>query len=217
MFKSNMTPDAMSGTSTYDVPYDSALRDLQELLQEDVVTLLLDSHSLVKSAILEDIARLCIFFGRQKSNEVLLSYIITYLNDSDWRLRAKFFDVIKTVGAFLGKTELDEYILPLTVQALYDAEDFVIEKVLRSLMALAELGSVQKMRLKELVQVVAPLLCHPNRWIRHGACSRSVENNFQMLRIQFRIYCLSFRLCKSIAFGGCVCTLVPICPTPLDE
>ena len=41
-----------------------------------------------------DIAPLCIFFGRQKTNDTLLSHMITYLNDRNWLLRFAFFDSV---------------------------------------------------------------------------------------------------------------------------
>lgn len=50
-----------------------------------------------------------------------------------------------------------------------DSEEFVVEKVLKSLASLCDLGLFQKMVIWDLVSVVAPLLCHPNLWIRYGA------------------------------------------------
>jgi phosphoinositide-3-kinase regulatory subunit 4 len=72
------------------------------------------------------------------------------------------------VGTFVGGRSLEEYILPLTLQALTDSEEFVVEKVLGSLTSLAELGLLQKTKLKELISTVIPLMCHPNVWIRYG-------------------------------------------------
>jgi len=45
----------------------------------------------------------------------------------------------------------------------------VVEKVLKSLASLCDLGLFQKLAIWDLVSVVAPLLCHPNLWIRYGA------------------------------------------------
>ncbi|KAI8594057.1 hypothetical protein BDZ88DRAFT_402446 [Geranomyces variabilis] len=151
--------------------YDSSLRDLQELVQEEVITLLIDPDPLVKRALLSEMARLCIIFGRQKANDVLLSHMITYLNGTDWQLRSAFFESIVGVGTFVGGQSLEEYILPLMIQALTDAEEFVVEKVLSALTSLAELGLLQKPKLKDLAAIVLPLVCHPNTWIRNGAVS----------------------------------------------
>lgn len=76
------------------------LQALHEMVQQKVVTLLSDSENIVKQSLMENgITRLCIFFGRQKANDVLLSHMITFLNDkNDWHLRGAFFDSI------VGKT-----------------------------------------------------------------------------------------------------------------
>ncbi|KAI8391462.1 uncharacterized protein BYT42DRAFT_602293 [Radiomyces spectabilis] len=151
--------------------YDSSLQALQGLVQEQVTILLIDSESSVKRALLTNITCLCVFFGRQKTNDILLSHIITYLNDKDWMLRSAFFECIKGVGTFVGAQSLEQYILPLMTQALTDAEEFVVEKVLTSLTSLGDLGLFQKMKLWELIAIIAPLTCHPSVWIRYGAIS----------------------------------------------
>ncbi|KAJ3398997.1 Serine/threonine-protein kinase [Chytriomyces hyalinus] len=153
----------------HQLSYDVALNELHDTIQEEVVTFLSDSDVFVKRALLHDMPRLCIFFGRQRANDVLLSHMITYLNDRDWQLRSAFFESIVGVGTFVGSRSLEEYILPLVVLSLTDAEEFVVEKVLNALTLLAELGLFQKFKLKELVGTVMPLLCHPSLWIRHAS------------------------------------------------
>jgi len=71
--------------------YDQSLLELQDLIQEEVTTLLIDSQAIVKKTLLQEIPRLCIFFGRRKANDVLLSHMITYLNDPDWTVRRYLF------------------------------------------------------------------------------------------------------------------------------
>ncbi|RCH97242.1 Serine/threonine-protein kinase, partial [Rhizopus stolonifer] len=161
--------DTDSEDLDFESAYDSSLQDLQAVIQEQATILLIDSESAVKRALLTNITCLCVFFGRQKANDVLLSHMITYLNDKDWMLRSAFFESIKGVGTFVGAKSLEEYILPLMIQALTDAEEFVVEKVLNSLTSLADLGLFPKMKLWELVGVIWPLICHPNVWIRYGA------------------------------------------------
>ncbi|KAJ3112086.1 Serine/threonine-protein kinase [Phlyctochytrium bullatum] len=141
MFKQG-TLDPDIDTDMYLVTYDAALRDLHELVQEEVVALLIDANPAVKRALLSEMPRLCIFFGRQRANDVLLGHMIT-----------SFFESIVGVGTFVGSRSLEEYILPLTVQALTDSEEFVVEKVLSALRALGELGLIQKIKLKELVSL----------------------------------------------------------------
>ncbi|KAG8977765.1 Serine/threonine-protein kinase, partial [Tulasnella sp. 427] len=154
-----------------DVSYDASLKELHALIQDQLVTLLFDPSSVVKRAALINISSLCVFFGRQITNEVLLSHMITYLNDRDWQLRWAFFDAIVTVAAFLGPKTLEEYIFPLMIQALSDVEEFVVAKVLASLTSLSELSLFSKMRMWELMSATVGFLYHPNIWIREGAAA----------------------------------------------
>jgi phosphoinositide-3-kinase regulatory subunit 4 len=94
------------------------LIEIQAVVEEQATVLLVDSTSNVKRAMLSSIADLCLFFGRQKSSETVLSHIMTYLNDREWSLRLAFFDGIVGVGAFIGMKAIEEYVLPLMVQAL---------------------------------------------------------------------------------------------------
>ncbi|KAI0922943.1 hypothetical protein AcV5_009802 [Taiwanofungus camphoratus] len=155
----------------FEVSYDASMQDLQNSIQEHLSALLVDPSSIVKRAVLHNISSLCIFLGRQKTNDVLLSHMITYLNDRDWLLRYAFFDCIVDVAACAGGRSLEEYILPLMIQALSDVEESVIAKVLASLTSLCELGLFQKMRIWELMSATLGFLYHPNTWIRQGAAA----------------------------------------------
>ena len=162
------------------------MQDLQNSIQEDLSALLVDPSSVVKRAVLHNISSLCIFLGRQKTNDVLLSHMITYLNDRDWLLRYAFFESIVDVAACAGGRSLEEYILPLMIQALSgqshnfpfaialilvtDVEESVVARVLASLTSLCELGLFQKMRIWELMSATLGFLYHPNIWIREGQC-----------------------------------------------
>ena len=94
------------------------LLEIQEVVQEQAVMLLVDASSYVKRAMLSSIADLCLFFGRQKSSDAVLSHIMTYLNDPEWLLRFAFFDGIVGVGAFIGIRAVEEYVLPLMLQSI---------------------------------------------------------------------------------------------------
>jgi phosphoinositide-3-kinase regulatory subunit 4 len=188
--------DANNGydKSPYKASYDVTMGELVDAIQEQVVTLLTDTSAVVKRALLTDITALCIFFGRVKTNDVLLSHTITYLNDRDWLLRAVFFEAAVGVATCIGGRNVEEYILPLMMQALSgkssflmffsdaltladdknvwdeltDDEDFVVARVITSLTTLAELGLFGKANLWELLANIIPFLCHPDIWIRHG-------------------------------------------------
>lgn len=100
------------------VSYDASMQELQNAVQEQLLALLVDPSPVVKRSILHNISALCIFLGKQRTNDVLLSHMITYLNDRDWSLRYAFFDSIVEVAACAGGRSLEDYILPLMIQAL---------------------------------------------------------------------------------------------------
>lgn len=87
------------------------------MVQQKVVTLLSDPENIVKQTLMENgITRLCVFFGRQKANDVLLSHMITFLNDkNDWHLRGAFFDSI--VGELFFLPVILEFISQLFSKA----------------------------------------------------------------------------------------------------
>ncbi|XP_042328924.1 LOW QUALITY PROTEIN: phosphoinositide 3-kinase regulatory subunit 4 [Sceloporus undulatus] len=150
--------------------YDTELQALHEMVQQKVVTLLSDPENIVKQTLMENgITRLCVFFGRQKANDVLLSHMITFLNDkNDWHLRGAFFDSIVGVAAYVG-WQSSSILKPLLQQGLSDAEEFVIYKALNALTCMCQLGLLQKPHIYEFAYDIAPFLCHPNLWIRYGA------------------------------------------------
>ncbi|KAF8635725.1 hypothetical protein AX15_000341 [Amanita polypyramis BW_CC] len=167
-----LSPDVQEYDSVhYEISYDASVHDLQDTIQEHLATLLMDQSSIVKRAVLHDISSICIFLGRQRTNDVLLSHMITYLNDKDWLLRYAFFESIVDVAACAGGRSLEEYILPLMIQALSDVEESVVAKVVAALTSLCELGLFQRMRIWELMSNTLGFLYHPNSWIRQGTAS----------------------------------------------
>lgn len=170
--------DNSSGTSAdgeegdtkaaYHGSFDSAKSDLMSHFQDHAKAFLTDTDPAVRRAFLRSVSRLCVFFGSQKANDIILSHLNTYLNDKDWMLRCAFFETIISVATFVGGNSLEDFILPLMVQALTDPEEFVIEKVIHSLSAMAQLGLFQKAKMWELVDVVSRFSMHPNLWIREG-------------------------------------------------
>lgn len=149
--------------------FDSDRHNLLEAFEKHTKALLTDTDAAVRRAMLRSVSDLCIFFGSPRANDVVLSHLNTYLNDPDWMLKCAFFDAIVGVAIFVGGASLEGYILPLMVQALTDPEEFVVEKVIRALSAIAELGLFQRSKTWELVDIVARLTMHPNIWIREAA------------------------------------------------
>lgn len=96
--------------------------------------------------------------------------MITMLNEkTDWSVRAAFFDALCPVLSCIG-WESVEIVKPLLEQGLRDSEEFVIYRTLLSLAQMAGIGLLDKQQICYFLSVhVAPLLCHPSLWIRHGA------------------------------------------------
>ena len=155
-------------------------RDLDELRQRVrrwVVVLLSEASSLAKHVLISDLPRLCVFFGREQTRDVLMPHLITFLNDSDWGLRDAFCAHVAAVGAFLGPDAAEGLILPCIGQALVDTEPLVIARALASLASLVELGLLSRAALVEMTGggsskvSAAPLLLHPSPAVRLEAAS----------------------------------------------
>ncbi|TMW55206.1 hypothetical protein Poli38472_013097 [Pythium oligandrum] len=155
--------------------FDRELNRLHKMISRFVIQLAAPdqktSSSLVKRALLVDITRLCIFFGRERTLDVVLPQLITFLNDRDWELRGAFFDHIAGVCAFVGRVTVEQYILPCIEQALFDVQEIVITKALDCLGALCQLGLFQKntSALADKAKMTSSLLLHPSWWIREAA------------------------------------------------
>ena len=148
--------------------FDTELLALHNIVQIPVVQILTGEDNIARRILLEKcITPLCVFFGQQKANDLILSHMITFLNyKNDWRLRAAFFDCVVGVAAFVGWHSLN-MLKPLLEQGLSDVEEFVVSKTISALIALSELGLLEEKLLKELVLETVPLLGHPNLWIRY--------------------------------------------------
>ncbi|KAE8348477.1 hypothetical protein BDV28DRAFT_143381 [Aspergillus coremiiformis] len=162
--------------ATYHNLYDVARVDLLEYFEAHTKALLTDSDASVRRAFLGSVSSLCVFFGYLKTNEVILSHLNTYLNDRDWILKCAFFEAVVGVAAYVGSTSLEQYILPLVVQSMTDPEEFVVERVLRSLAAMADLGLFQRSATWDLLHITVRFLIHPNMWIREAAVTVVVNS-----------------------------------------
>lgn len=170
-FEPRWTEDA-----TYHNLYDVARIDLLEYFEVHTKALLTDPDASVRRAFLGSVSSLCVFFGNLKSNEVILSHLNTYLNDRDWILKCAFFEAVVGVAAYVGSTSLEQYILPLMIQSMTEPEEFVVEKVIRSLAAMADLGLFQRSTTWDLLHITVGFLVHPNIWIREAAVNLVVKS-----------------------------------------
>ncbi|KAG8527592.1 uncharacterized protein KY384_007745 [Bacidia gigantensis] len=163
------TEDGLATDLAYQNSFDSAKIDLLEYFETHTKALLTDKNASVRRALLRSVARLCVFFGSSRANDVILSHLNTYLNDKDWILKCAFFQTIVGVATFVGGPSLEEYIMPLMFQALTDPEEFVVQTVLTSFAAMAELGLFQKAKTWQMVEICARFMVHPNIWVREAA------------------------------------------------
>ncbi|KAJ5584833.1 uncharacterized protein N7459_004633 [Penicillium hispanicum] len=170
-FEPRWTEDA-----TYHNLYDVARVDLLEYFEIHTKALLTDTDASVRRAFLGSVSSLCVFFGNLKANEVILSHLNTYLNDRDWILKCAFFEAVVGVATYVGSTSLEQYILPLMIQSMTEPEEFVVEKVIRSLAAMADLGLYQRSTTWNLLHISVGFLVHPNIWIREAAVNLVVKS-----------------------------------------
>lgn len=121
-------------------------------MQQSVSMLLTDPQNLVKQTLMESgINKLCVFFGKQKANDILLSHVITFLNDKeDKELRGSFFECIVGVAAYVG-WHSSPILMPLLQQGLADPEEFVTTKAISAMATLTELGLLHKSALYQLL------------------------------------------------------------------
>ncbi|GFR74326.1 phosphoinositide 3-kinase regulatory subunit 4, partial [Elysia marginata] len=150
--------------------YDMELQQLKDLIQQKIFQLLSDPNHAVKMTLMANgMDKLCLFFGRQKANDILLSHIVTFLNvKDDWRLRACFFKTVVDVTMYVG-WQCSEVLLPLLQQGLSDTEEFVITEDLHALKQLTNHRLLTKTMMQTLVCDAAALLAHPGPWVRQAA------------------------------------------------
>lgn len=164
----SIDPETENGSRTETISYDSYRQNLILMFEGHASLLLTDSSTAVKKAFLNSITPLCIFFGRQMTNDVILTHLITYLNDPDASLRCQFFDCIIGLGPFIGPTSLEQYIQPLMIQALNDPEEYVISKTFEAFASFSELGLLRKPDTWSILKIAIRYIIHPNSWIRNN-------------------------------------------------
>jgi serine/threonine protein kinase len=160
------SPHALLSIVAVDSQYTQDLSTLQDTVLRLIIEMLTAGGSKVKRALLADITSLCEFMGRRRVNNDLLPHLITVLNDRDWQLRSAFFEYIVGVSIFVGRLAFQNFVLPCIEQALFDVEEFVIQRAVHALTSLSQQGLFEKRTMLDVGKKVGPLLCHPSAWIR---------------------------------------------------
>ena len=150
--------------------YDTEVSALHELLARMVTLLLEDSNNSVKQVVVSrGAARLAVFFGRQRANDVLLSHMITFLNDKeDSQLRFCFYDNIAGVASFVG-WQCSPILRPLLEQGLGDTEEYVVARAITAMADLVGQGLLEKVATFDMMRSTVPFLLHSNLWVRHAS------------------------------------------------
>lgn len=163
------------------------LRKLIQLVSDLTILLLTDNSVPVKISLLKNILPLCKFFGKERTNDIILSHLITYLNDRNYLLRMTLIETIPSIAILLGPITLERYILPLLIQSLIDSEECVIIAVLYGIKDLCKVGLISKLVLYDLASTVTSLVFHPNYSIRNVTIHIIYQISQQLSKAE--IYC----------------------------
>ncbi|VUG16726.1 VPS15 [Brettanomyces bruxellensis] len=158
------------------------------------IQIMTDPDANVRIGLLRNILPLCTFFGRDKTNDVILSHLITYLNDKNTQLKLAFVSSIVTISITVGIVSLEQYILPLLVQALTDPSELVVFELLRVFTELIGLGLIRKQYLLNLVKFTVKLTLHPNTSIREAALNLTITAGKQLSFAD--LYCMLYPIIR---------------------
>ena len=128
--------------------YSSDLGALHETVSRWVIHITTDASehsSPAKRALLNDMARLCNFFGLDAVMAFILPQILSFLNDrKDWQLRASLFEHLQSVCQFIGRAATEHFVLPILETALVDSEEVVISRALHCISELLRMGLLSR-------------------------------------------------------------------------
>jgi len=156
-----------------DSVYENDLRELRQMFHEILTEWLENASVMVKRTVLEDIGTLAQFFGPEGTNNHLLQLIFSWLNFSEWELKCAVFDNLVGVSQVAGPDAVESYIesyLPI-----HDESEFVIDSAVNCLASLTASGIFAAQRLRDYTIQIAPLLLHPNAWIRFATVNFMVQ------------------------------------------
>ncbi|ODV86285.1 hypothetical protein CANARDRAFT_197073 [[Candida] arabinofermentans NRRL YB-2248] len=180
----------VNNDSNLDVNY----KNLMEGFENLTIQVLTDQDPFVRMTLLKNILPLSAFFGKEKTNDVILSHLITYLNDKNPQIRLSFVSSIVSISIFVGIISLEQYILPLLAQSLNDPDELVVISVLKVFTELNKLGLIRKHYLWDLVKLTIKLVLHPNEAIRQSVMNLiiSIGDNLSLADL----YCMLYPLIR---------------------
>ncbi|CDO92553.1 unnamed protein product [Kluyveromyces dobzhanskii CBS 2104] len=169
-------------------------RKLLRQFEEITTTLLTAPEPHTKEALLLNILPICHLFGKERTNDVILSHLITYLNDKNSSLRISLIKSITGVSVLLGSVALEQYILPLLTQTLSDSEEAVVITVIQSLISFCRVGLLKSKYFYDIASEISVLLLHPNFWIREYTMMLLIEMSSKLSKPE--LYCMMYPIFK---------------------
>ncbi|GMM47735.1 ubiquitin-binding serine/threonine protein kinase [Pichia kluyveri] len=173
-----------------DLEFDSNFESFETLTTQ----ILTDSNVYVRIALMQNIKPLCSFFGKQKTNDIILSHVITYLNDKDPQIKLSFVASIVPLSVFVGMTSLEQYILPLLLQSIYGPEETIVITLLRALSQLISLRMIRHECFADLLNLSVILIIHPNGLVRQSILKLIIVISSQIPVADF--YCLLYPIVR---------------------
>lgn len=170
-------------------------KKLTRQFQDIAINLLTAQEYFVKEALLSNILPICNLFGRERTNDIILSHLITYLNDKNSSLRISLVQSITGVSILLGPVAFEQYILPLLTQTLTDADELVVVNVLQGLNCFCKIGLLRTRYFYDIAIEVAPLMLHPNFWIRQFTITLIITMSSRLTNPE--LYCMMYPIIKS--------------------
>ena len=167
-------------------------KKLMQSIQEIVVSLLTDNNSWVKVSLLDNILTLCQYFGKEATNDIILSHLITFLNDKNSTLRMALVEKIADISIFLGPITTERYILPLLMQTLTDTEEVITISTIKSIRNLCAAKLVGKKNSLDVAKELGPLLLHPS------------------YAIHYLVLNALYQIAQNLSKAECYCNLYPI-------
>lgn len=167
---------------------------LEDSFEEMTIQIMTDPVTDVRIGLLHNILPLCAFFGKDKTNDVILSHLITYLNDKDSQLKLAFVSSIVTISIFVGIVSVELYILPLLTQALTDPSELVVVELIRAFTELVKIGFIRKKYTWDLVNSTVMLLLHPNEMIRSSVLNLIIAIGTNLSTAD--LYCMLYPLIR---------------------
>ena len=167
-------------------------KKLMQSIQDIVVSLLTDNNSWVKVALLDNILTLCRHFGKEATNDIILSHLITFLNDKNSTLRMALVEKIADISILLGPITTERYILPLLMQTLTDTEEVITISTVKSIRNLCAAKLVSKKNSLDVARELGPLLLHPS------------------YAIHYLVLNTLYQIAQNLSKTECYCNLYPI-------